>query len=127
VPFDKLALFMNIIYIGGEGGKVVNFSNPKSFTSSPEIKILVSKAFNITKLADGCPDIRLISINESVATAAHEASWKTSIKPIRDKGTDSENACGYTLKTGHFSKFAVGGSISPHYKKANRCLSFCSI
>ena len=25
----------------------------------------------------------------------------------------SENACGYTLKTGHFSKFAVGGSISP--------------
>ena len=113
VPFDKLALFMNIIYIGGEGGKVVNFSNPKSFASSPEIKILVSKAFNITKLADGCPDIRLISINESVATVAHEASWKTSIKPIRDKGTDSENACGYTLKTGHFSKFAVGGSISP--------------
>jgi hypothetical protein len=38
---------MNIIYIGGEGGKVVNFSNPKSFTSSPEIKILVSKAFKL--------------------------------------------------------------------------------
>ena len=49
VPVDIVALFINMGYIGVGGGvtsaiKVVNFSNPKSFASSPDISILVSKS-----------------------------------------------------------------------------------
>jgi hypothetical protein len=110
VPVDIVALFMNIGYIGeGVGAtaatKVVNFSNPKSFASSPDISILVSKSsrLSIAKLPDGCPDISLYSFNESVA------KWQQLDKPIRAAILDVHDECGYILQTQHFSKFAVGG------------------
>jgi hypothetical protein len=111
VPVDIVALFMNIGYIGeGVGAtaatKVVNFSNPKSFASSPDISILVSKSsrLSIAKLPDGCPDISLYSFNESVA------KWQQLDKPIRAAILDVHDECGYMLQTQHFSKFAVGGT-----------------
>jgi hypothetical protein len=110
VPVDIVALFMNIGYIGeGVGAtaatKVLNFSNPKSFASSPDISILVSKSsrLSIAKLPDGCPDISLYSFNESVA------KWQQLDKPIRAAMLDGHDECGYILQTQHFSKFAVGG------------------
>jgi hypothetical protein len=108
-PIDTLALFMTIGYIGGAGEvKVVNFSNPKSFISSPEITIYVNRSINITKLADGCPDIRLFSFNESTA------NWQQQVdKPIHAAMLDVHNECAYILRTEHFSKFAVGGVKPP--------------
>ena len=110
VPVDIVALFMNIDYIGEGVGttagiKVVNFSNPKSFASSPDISILVSKSsrLSIAKLPDGCPNISLYSFNESVA------KWQQLDKPIRAAMLDVHDECGYILQTQHFSKFAVGG------------------
>jgi hypothetical protein len=107
VPVDTVALFMNIDYIGGApaGVKVANFSNSKSFASSPDINILVSKSPDlfITKLPDGCPDIRLYSFNESVA------KWQRLDNPTRAAMLDVHDKCGYSLHTQHFSKFAVGG------------------
>ena len=59
---------MNIGYVGAAGGtttaaaKMVNFSNSKSFASSPDINIVVSKSLGVTKLADGCPDTTCIHL-----------------------------------------------------------------
>jgi hypothetical protein len=110
VPVDTVALFINVGYIGVGGGvtaatKVVNFSNPKSFASSPYISALVSKSsyLSISKLPDGCPDIRLYSFNESIA------KWQQLNKPVRATMQDTHDECGYILQTQHFSKFAVGG------------------
>lgn len=109
-PVDILALFMNIGYVGGRGAgevKAVNFSNAKSFVSSPEATILVNKSLNMTKLADGCPDISLFSFNESTG------NWQQIGKPIRVEMLDVHNECAYILRTEHFSKFAVGGPKPP--------------
>jgi hypothetical protein len=112
VPVDTLALFMNIGYVGGGGGaggtteavaRIVNFSNSKSFASSPDINIIVSKSLGTTKLADGCPDINLYSFDESVT------KWAQLNKPMRIPVLDINDECGYSLHTQHFSKFAVGG------------------
>ena len=113
VPVDTVALFINVGYIGVGGGvtsatKVVNFSNPKSFAASPDISILVSKSsphLSMSKLPDGCPDIRLYSFNESIA------KWQQSDKPMRTTTLDVHDECGYILQTHHFSKFAVGGVL----------------
>jgi hypothetical protein len=85
--------------------KVVNFSDPKSFASSPYISVLVSKSsyLSISQLPDGCPDIRLYSYNESIA------KWQQLDKPGRATMQDTHDECGYILQTQHFSKFAVGG------------------
>jgi hypothetical protein len=104
---------MNIGYIGeGVGAtaapKVVNFSNPKSFASSPDISILVSKSsphLTMSKLPDGCPNISLYSFNDSIA------KWQQLDKPIRAAMLDIHDECGYILQTQHFSKFAVGGIL----------------
>jgi hypothetical protein len=106
IPVDTVALFMNIGYIG-EGGKtaakIVNFSNSKSFASSPDVNIVVSKSLDTAKLADGCPDIKLYSFDESAT------KWAQLDKPLRITALDVNGECGYTLHTQHFSKFAVGG------------------
>lgn len=116
VPIDTLALFMNIGYVGGAGeAKLINFSNPDSFVSSPEITILVNKSLNITRLADGCPDIKLFSFNES------RADWQQQQqedKPIHAAILDVDNECAYILRTEHFSKFAVGGVKPPPTESA---------
>ena len=94
------ALFLNVHYVGQTK---IPFSNPAAFKSSPLIKILVSKALGITKLSDGCPDIGLYYFNQSTG------HWQTYTKPIRYVAIDKPGECGFTLATGHFSKFAVGG------------------
>jgi hypothetical protein len=107
VPIDTLALFMNIGYVGTGGTtaavKIVNFSNSKSFASSPDINIIVSKSLGTTKLTDGCPDINLYSFDESVT------KWSQLNKPMRIPALDINDECAYSLHTQHFSKFAVGG------------------
>jgi hypothetical protein len=108
-----VALFINVGYIGVGGGvtsaiKVVNFSNPKLFASSPDISILVSKSsphLTMSKLPDGCPNISLYSFNDSIA------KWQQLDKPIRAAMLDIHDECGYILQTQHFSKFAVGGIL----------------
>ncbi|MGB7954572.1 MAG: hypothetical protein WCF23_11385 [Candidatus Nitrosopolaris sp.] len=113
VPVDTVALFINVGYIGVGGGvtsaiKVVNFSNPKLFASSPDISILVRKSsphLAMSKLPDGCPNISLYSFNESIA------KWQQLDKPIRAAMLDIHDECGYILQTQHFSKFAVGGIL----------------
>jgi len=92
---------------------LINFSNPDSFVSSPEITILVNKSLNITRLADGCPDIKLFSFNES------RANWQQQVdKPIHAAILDVDNECAYILRTEHFSKFAVGGVKPPPTESA---------
>ena len=105
VPFDALALFLNIDFVddGAEGKKDVNFTNPNSFESSPQFNILVSRSLNTTKLMDGCANISLLSLD------VNAGNWQVLNKPVRDKAIDTLNECGYTIHTGHFSKFAVGG------------------
>jgi hypothetical protein len=107
VPVDIVALFVNIGYIGAATGpvKVINFSDSKSFAVSPDINIVVTKSMDlpITKLPDGCPDIKLYSFNESAG------KWQQLDKPIRKAMLDAREECGYILHTQHFSKFAVGG------------------
>lgn len=110
VPIDTLAFFMNVGYVGAAGqAKAINFSNPISFASSPEVTIRVNKSLNITKLTDTCPDIRLFTFNDSTA------KWQQDDvgKPIRAAMLDINNECGYILQTEHFSKFAVGGVKPP--------------
>jgi hypothetical protein len=104
-PVDTLVLFLNIDFVveGVGEKKVVNFTNLNSFKSSPQINMLVSRSLNTTKLADGCADIRLFFFN------VNASNWQNSNKPIRDKAIDTVSDCGYTIETGHFSKFAVGG------------------
>lgn len=99
-PVKNVVLFLNIDYVGQEA---VKFSNPAAFKSSPLIQILVAKALPTPKLTDGCPDIRLFAINQA------SGNWETLTKPTRDVAIDKPGECGFTLETGHFSKFAVGG------------------
>jgi hypothetical protein len=97
--------------INSTGQVVQPFTSPAAFESSPSIEILVNKTADITKLKDGsgCPDIQLSTFNES------SANWQTLSKPTRTASIDTPVECGYTLQTGHFSKFAVGGvsSLAP--------------
>jgi hypothetical protein len=104
-PISNLVLFLDI----NSSGQVVQpFSSPAAFVSSPSIEILVNKTADIAKLKDGsgCPDIALSTFNES------SASWQILSKPTRAASIDTPVACGFTLETGHFSKFAVGGVTS---------------
>jgi len=64
VPFDALALFLNIDFVKGiEVKKGLNFTNPNSFESSPQFNILVSRSLDMTKLPDGCANISLLSFD----------------------------------------------------------------
>jgi hypothetical protein len=104
-PIDKLALFLNVGFVGQAkgGNKVINFSNVTSFVSSPQINILVSKSLDTTKLSDGCPDMTIFFFNENTG------KWQTLNKPVREPSGDIVGKCSYILETGHLSKFAVGG------------------
>jgi hypothetical protein len=68
--------------------------------SSPEIIVGVDKSANISRLADGCPDISLFTINESDVKR-----WQK----INDPKRELSSRCAYILKIDHFSKFSVGG------------------
>jgi hypothetical protein len=109
IPIGTLALFLNIGFVGQAGGtkKIIEFSNSSSFASSPEINIFVNKSLNTTKLSDGCPNITTFFFNENLG------KWQILNKPIRDPARDTMDKCSYTIETGHFSKFAVGGIKPP--------------
>jgi hypothetical protein len=102
-PVESLK-FIDVDFVGtAEGNQNANFSNPRSFVSSPHIGILVGKSANISKLADGCPDIGLFTYNESVNR------WQKLNDPVREQTQDTATQCAYILQLGHFSKFSVGG------------------
>jgi hypothetical protein len=67
----------------------------------------VNKSLNTTKLSDGCPNITTFFFNEYLG------KWQILNKPIRDPARDTMDKCSYTIETGHFSKFAVGGIKPP--------------
>jgi hypothetical protein len=102
---------LNINYVEIASGGVkdqsaINFSSSKSFSISPQINILVNRSLDITKLSDGCPAIKLFFFDESKDRWTEVPYNK---QPMRYKSIDTADACGYTLETEHFSKFAVGG------------------
>lgn len=66
--------------------------------------ITVDRTANLTKLQDGCPDIKLFALDES-----EKNLWENLAKPLRDKTRDTEASCAYILDLEHFSKFSVGG------------------
>jgi len=107
LPFDKIALFLDIDYIHGNGQTPVDFSNPDSFASSPLGYITINKLLNTNKLKDGCPDLSLYAYNEK------NQQWNTLDKLQRYKSLDTDKKCGYLIELQHFSKFAVGGIQPP--------------
>ena len=103
-PIDLLK-FIDVDYMGTTtGNRLTDFSNSGSFKSSPIIIIVVDKSAKISKLEDGCPAIRLLTLDESQGNV-----WKDLSKPIRDEISDTETGCAYMLDLEHFSKFSVGG------------------
>lgn len=103
-PIDLLK-FIDVDFMGTTThNQYTNFSNTGSFTSSPQMSITIDKSANISKLEDGCPAIRLLTLEESQANI-----WKDLSEPRRDKMHDTETGCAYTLDLEHFSKFSVGG------------------
>lgn len=103
-PLDSLK-FIDVDFVGTiSGNQYANFSDKESFKSSPQIGIIVDRSANITKLEDGCPDIKLFTLDESEGKI-----WQSLPKPTRDRTHDTENGCAYILNLDHFSKFSVGG------------------
>lgn len=103
-PTESLK-FIDVDFVGTTtSNKHTNFSNTGSFTSSPQMGIVVDKSANISKLEDGCPDINLFTLDES-----GENLWQNLSEPTRDKTHDNEYGCAYILDLEHFSKFSVGG------------------
>jgi hypothetical protein len=103
-PTESLK-FINVDFVGtSTSNQHTNFSNTGSFTSSPQIGIVVDKSANISKLEDGCPEINLFTLDES-----GENMWQKLSEPTRDKTHDNEYGCAYILDLEHFSKFSVGG------------------
>ena len=103
-PLDSLK-FIDVDFVGTiSDNQYANFSEKESFKSSPQIGIIVDRSANITKLEDGCPDIKLFTLDESVGKI-----WQNLPKPTRDRTHDTVNGCAYILDLGHFSKFSVGG------------------
>jgi hypothetical protein len=98
---ETTPLFITVGFVGDFTG--VNFSSTAAFQASPTVKILVSRSIDTAKLADGCPDLNLLFFNESTS------QWESVAKPTRDASQDNGSFCGYELKPGHWSKFAVGG------------------
>ena len=107
------SLFLNIDYLGKTAGSsdniytTANFSNNKSFVSSPEITVIASKSLNAKKLKDGCPIISAGVFDEKTK------KWKK-VEAIREELLDSIDICAYNLFPGHYSKFAVGGVVPPN-------------
>jgi hypothetical protein len=103
-PLESLK-FIDVDFVGTTpGNQYANFSDLGSFKASPQMGIIVDRSANITKLEDGCPDIKLFTLDESERNI-----WQNLPKPARDKTQDTENGCAYVLNLEHFSKFSVGG------------------
>jgi hypothetical protein len=103
-PIESLK-FIDIDFVGTTpDNQYTDFSNTGSFISSPQMGITVERAANLTKLQDGCPDIKLFALDES-----EKNLWENLAKPLRDKTRDTEASCAYILDLEHFSKFSVGG------------------
>jgi hypothetical protein len=97
-PPDVEALFLDIGFVGD-----VDFSDEDSFTSRPNIEILVNKTLEgFDELEDGCLDLNLFIFDED------DDEWVL-VDEGRQPGIDTETQCGYTLQPEHFSKFGVGG------------------
>lgn len=102
-PVESLK-FIDVDFVGSTtDSRYADFSNTDSFVTSPQMGITVARSANLTKLQDGCPDIKLFVLDES------QNLWKTLSKPLRDKTHDTEAGCAYILVLDHFSKFSVGG------------------
>jgi hypothetical protein len=102
-PVESLK-FIDVDFVGSTtDSRYADFSNTDSFVTSPQMGITVARSANLTKLQDGCPDIKLFALDES------QNLWKTLSKPLRDKTHDTEAGCAYILDLDHFSKFSVGG------------------
>jgi hypothetical protein len=103
-PTESLKFF-DVDFVGTTtSNQYTNFSNTGSFSASPQMGIVVDKNANISKLDDGCPDIKLFTLDES-----GENMWQKLSEPTRDKTHDNEYGCAYILDLQHFSKFSVGG------------------
>lgn len=103
-PIESLK-FIDVDFVGTTtDNRYADFSNTGSFISSPQMGITVDRTANLTKLQDGCPDIKLFALDES-----EKNLWENLAKPLRDKTRDTEASCAYILDLGHFSKFSVGG------------------
>ena len=97
--------FIDVDFVGTTTvNRYTNFSNTDSFTTSPQIGITVDRSANFAKLEDGCPDIRLFTLDDSEGNM-----WEFLSEPLRDKINDTDTACAYILDLEHFSKFSVGG------------------
>lgn len=100
-PLESLK-YIDVDYVGTTAvSQYANFSNTYSFVSSPQMGIMVDRSANLTKLQDGCPDIKLFTLDE-----AESDMWENLSKPLRDKMHDTEFSCAYLLDLEHFS---VGG------------------
>lgn len=105
MPPVELLKFIDVDFMGTTtDNKYTNFSNTGTFTSSPQMSITIDKSANISKLEDGCPAIRLLTLDETNGN-----TWQDLPEPTRDKKYDTEAGCAYTLALKHFSKFSVGG------------------
>jgi hypothetical protein len=103
-PVESLK-FIDVDFVGTTTvSQHANFSNSDTFISSPQMGITVDRSANFTKLPDGCPDIRLFTLNESESNM-----WENLSIPVRDKMHDTGTSCAYILDLEHFSKFSVGG------------------
>lgn len=107
------SLFLNIDYIGQESlelddqsSRVLNFSDPQYFFSSPEVRLSVSKSLKAEKHEDGCPKMAAGLFDDDTR------KWR-SVNMSKIDAANSNNSCSYKLLTGHFSKFAVGGVVPP--------------
>lgn len=99
------AFYLDVDFIGDFGSSPASFSSAAAFDSPPKIKTLIKRNLEVAKLADGCPDVNLYSLNESVDPAV----WILLNKPTREPTLDNVQECGFAVQPEHFSKFAVGG------------------
>ena len=103
-PLESIK-FIDVDFVGTTPFyRYTNFSNTDSFTSSLQMGIKVDRSASFIKLEDGCPDIRLFTLDESEGNR-----WEELSEPSRDRIHDTEASCAYLLELEHFSKFSVGG------------------
>jgi hypothetical protein len=103
-PLESIK-FIDVDFVGTTPFyRYTNFSNTDSFKSSPQMGINVDRSASFIKLEDGCPQIRLFTIDELEGNR-----WEELSEPLRDRLHDTEAGCADVLDLEHFSKFSVGG------------------
>ena len=96
--------FIDVDFVGTTNvNRYTNFSNTDDFTTSPQIGITVDRSANFAKLEDGCPDIRLFTLDDSEGNM-----WEVLSEPLRDKINDTDTACAYIFKSRAFFKVLSG-------------------